>query len=52
MAKTEKKQKGQVIKVGEKYECAECHADIPIHQDCPICKKHIDWDRVFMESRH
>ena len=52
MAKKEKKQKSTVIKVGEKYECAECHQELPIHQDCPTCKKHIDWDRVFIEMRH
>jgi hypothetical protein len=24
---------------------------VPMHQDCPTCKAHIDWDRVMME-RH
>ncbi len=50
MAK-EKKQKGQVIKVGEKYHCAECQQEVPIHRDCPTCKAHIDWERVFLETR-
>jgi hypothetical protein len=51
MAKKEKKQKGTVIKIGEKYQCAECHQEVPIKQACPICKKEIDWDRVLVE-RH
>ena len=51
MAKKEKKPKGTVIKIGERYECAECHQEVPIHRDCPTCKAHIDWDRVLME-RH
>ncbi len=33
------------------YHCEECHYEVPIHQDCPNCKKHIDWDRVFLETR-
>lgn len=32
-----------------KYHCEECHHEVPIKQDCPVCKKHIDWDRAFME---
>lgn len=32
------------------YHCEECHYEVPIEQDCPKCKKHIDWNRVFMET--
>ncbi len=53
MAKDKKKDKGTgVYKIKEKYHCAECHSEIPIKQACPICKKEIDWDRVFLETRH
>ena len=31
------------------YHCAECHYELPIHQDCPKCKAHIDWERVLRE---
>jgi hypothetical protein len=48
----EKEKSKQVYKVKEKYHCAECHAEVPIKQACPICKKEIDWDRVLIESRH
>jgi primosomal protein N' len=48
----EKKRKGSVIKIGERYECAECHAEVPIKQACPKCKKELDWDRVLGEVWH
>jgi hypothetical protein len=41
----------QILKKGDKYYCAECHSELPIHHDCPGCHAHIDWDRVTMESR-
>ena len=41
-----------VYKEGDKYFCKECHVELPLKQPCPICKKEIDWDRVFMEIRH
>lgn len=45
-------QKGdQVMKKGEKYYCTECQSEVPVHQTCHNCKKHIDWDRVFLEFR-
>ncbi len=34
-----------------KYYCAECARELPIRQPCPICKKEIDWDKVFIELR-
>jgi hypothetical protein len=51
MAKKEKKQKGDVIKVGDRYECTECHSEVPIKKACPVCKTEIDWDRIFIETR-
>lgn len=41
----------KVLKKGEKYYCTECHSEIPIKKSCPICKKELDWDRIFLESR-
>jgi len=55
MAKEKGKDKGtelNVYKVGEKYICKECNTELPLRQPCPICKKEIDWDRVFLELRH
>jgi len=42
----------EIYKRGDKYYCAECHQEVPIKQSCPVCKKEIDWDRVFIEIRH
>jgi primosomal protein N' len=50
MAEKKRKSYG-VKKVEEKYVCEECHAEVPIMQDCPDCKKEIDWERVFREAR-
>lgn len=41
----------EVYKKADRYYCAECHSEVPIKQDCPTCKKKIDWDRVRYESR-
>jgi hypothetical protein len=41
----------QIYREGDKYYCAECHAELPTHTDCPSCHAHIDWDRVLMEIR-
>ena len=47
-----KKRKSYGVKrIEDKYVCEECQHDVPIHQECPICKKHIDWDRVLEESK-
>jgi primosomal protein N' len=40
-----------VKKIEDKYVCEECQAEVPIRQACPVCKKEIDWDRVFEESK-
>ena len=36
---------------GAKYYCAECQSELPVHQSCPNCHSHIDWDRVRIENR-
>ncbi len=46
MAKEKKRKSYGVKKVEDKYVCEECYSEIPIHQDCPNCKKHIDWDHA------
>jgi hypothetical protein len=40
-----------IYKKGNKYYCAECHSELPMHTDCPKCHAHIDWDRILMERR-
>lgn len=41
----------EIYKQDDKYYCAECHSELPIKQDCPICKKKLDWDRIMFERR-
>jgi hypothetical protein len=36
----------QIYKKGDKYYCAECHSELPMHQDCPTCHIHIDWEQI------
>ncbi len=36
----------KILKKGDKYYCAECNSELPIHQDCPSCHAHIDWERI------
>jgi hypothetical protein len=38
-----------VSEVGGKYVCAACHTEIPQDEDCPTCKRHVDWDRARIE---
>jgi hypothetical protein len=35
-----------IYRKGDKYYCAECHSELPIHTDCPSCHAHIDWERL------
>ena len=35
---------------GDKYFCAECHSELPMHQSCPSCHLEVDWDRIRLES--
>ena len=41
----------QILKKGDRYFCAECQSELPIHHDCPACHAHIDWDRISVERR-
>ena len=41
----------QIYSKGDKYFCAECNSELPIHQSCPTCHTHIDWDRVLLGGR-
>ena len=41
----------EIYRKGNKYYCAECHSELPIHQSCPTCHKHIDWDQVLLAGR-
>lgn len=34
------------IKVGDKFVCSKCQAEVPIEKDCPHCKAEIDWSKV------
>jgi hypothetical protein len=33
-------------KVGDKYICPKCKAELPINQACPTCHTEIDWTKV------
>lgn len=39
----------QIYQKGDKYYCAECHTELPLHAACPGCHIHIDWDRIKSE---
>ena len=34
------------LKVGDKYICPKCKAELPINQPCPSCKAEIDWTKI------
>jgi rubrerythrin len=40
-----------IYREGGKYYCAECRTELPMHQSCPTCHAHVDWDRFISESR-
>jgi len=49
MAKEKDKKKHEhlpPIKVGDKYICPHCKAEIPVNQACPSCKIEIDWTKI------
>jgi hypothetical protein len=51
MAKDKKKGKHEhehasPLKMGDKYICPHCKAEIPVKQDCPACKLEIDWTKI------
>ena len=31
-----------------KYFCFECRTEVPFLQNCPVCKKIIDWNKVVL----
>jgi rubrerythrin len=39
----------KILQRGNKYYCAECNSELPMHTDCPSCHAHIDWDRIRTE---
>ena len=45
------KEAAEIYKKGDKYYCAECQSELPYRKSCPVCKKEIDWDRAFIETR-
>ena len=50
MAEDKKEIRGTEISLmGDKYFCKECGSEVPLKKPCPVCKKEIDWDRVFTE---
>jgi hypothetical protein len=34
------------IKMGDKFVCPHCKAQVPVKQDCPVCKLQIDWTKI------
>ena len=40
-----------IYREGDKYYCAECRSELPIHQSCPTCHMQPDWDRALSELR-
>jgi len=47
MAKDKKKDKHEKpIKVGDKFICPHCNAEIPVRQDCPTRHVEIDWSKI------
>jgi len=33
------------------YYCTACGSELVVDQDCPECKRQIDWDRALVELR-
>jgi hypothetical protein len=44
-------QTAAIYRKGDKYYCAECNVQLPVHQSCPTCHLHIDWDRALADIR-
>lgn len=34
------------VKMGDKYVCPHCQAELPVKRDCPVCKMKLDWSKV------
>ncbi len=49
MAKDKKKNEGKhlpPVRIGDKYICPHCKAEVPVKQDCPSCRLEIDWTKI------
>ncbi len=44
--KDKKHQHEPPIKVGDKYFCPHCKAELPVKQACPRCSLEIDWTKI------
>ena len=44
--KEKKHEHEKAIKVGDRYLCPHCRAEIPVKQACPVCKLEIDWTKI------
>ncbi len=42
----EKNHEHTPVKVGDKYICPKCHAEVPLNKPCPTCKLDIDWKKI------
>jgi hypothetical protein len=36
---------------GGRYYCTGCGSELVVDQDCPECKRQVDWDRALTELR-
>ena len=34
------------MKVGDKFICPKCKAELPVNQDCPSCHAELDWTKI------
>jgi Zn finger protein HypA/HybF involved in hydrogenase expression len=32
-----------------RFYCTECHSEVPLDEDCPECKRHVNWDKFNIE---
>ena len=47
MPKNKKKEKHEKpIKIGDRYVCPHCKAEVPVRKNCPVCKLEIDWTKI------
>ena len=54
MAKDKKKDQDKTCGVSEKggkYFCEACQAEVPHDEDCPTCKRHVNWDLVNVQMK-
>jgi rubrerythrin len=41
----------KVRKVGDKYYCIGCGAELEFGKDCPFCKTSFEWDKIMYEAQ-